>query len=438
MNDVAIRVVNLGKQFRIGARAAGSGSAFGNRPMLHERIESAVRSVLRSPFAKKQARSELFWALQDVSFEVRRGQTVGIVGHNGAGKSTLLKVLSRITEPTTGYADVYGRLSSLLEVGTGFHPELTGRENIYLNAAILGMPRSEIDRKFDEIVAFAEIEKFIDTPAKNYSTGMYLRLAFSVAAHLEPEILLVDEVLAVGDASFQKKCLGKMEDVAKQGRTVLFVSHNMAAIERLCEEVIWLQQGRIHQIGEAGQVVSQYLRTTLHSITEQSWDNPNTAPGNDKVRLHRVCVRPANGETASSINIRTPYVIEFDYWNLIPDARLDLSFHLYNEHGIMVFNQNTYLEPEWHGRPRPKGLFRSTCFIPGDLMNDGEYKVDLVVTSDQALSIYKHGELLCFTVLDAAEMRNAWHGRWPGAVRPNLKWKTDLLDSEPARPRLDS
>jgi len=429
MNDVAIRVVNLGKQFRIGARSTNTGTAFGYRPMLHERIGSAIRNVFRSPFARKQARSELFWALQDVSFEVQRGQTIGIVGPNGAGKSTLLKVLSRITEPTTGYADVYGRLSSLLEVGTGFHPELTGRENIYLNAAILGMPRSQIDRKFDEIVAFAELEKFIDTPAKNYSTGMYLRLAFSVAAHLEPEILLVDEVLAVGDASFQKKCLGKMEDVAKQGRTVLFVSHNMAAIERLCQEVIWLQQGRIHQIGEAGEVVSQYLRTTLHSITEQRWDNPNMAPGNDKVRLHRVCVRPANGKTSSSINIRTPYLIEFDYWNLIPDARLDLSFHLYNEHGVMVFNQNTYLEPVWHGRPRPKGLFRSTCFIPGDLMNDGEYKVDLVVTSDQAISIYKHGELLCFTVLDATEMRNAWHGRWPGAVRPNLKWKTDLLES---------
>jgi lipopolysaccharide transport system ATP-binding protein len=318
----------------------------------------------------------------------------------------------------------------LLEVGTGFHPELTGRENIYLNAAILGMPASQIAKKFDEIVAFAEVEKFIDTAAKHYSTGMYLRLAFSVAAHLEPEILLVDEVLAVGDASFQKKCLGKMEDVAKAGRTVLFVSHNMAAVEALCQRVVWLQHGRIHKIGEASEIVPQYLHTALQTVTEQKWDDPQTAPGNDKVRLHRVCVRPVEGPASGSIDIRTPYVIEFEYWNMIPDGRLDLSFHLFNEQGIMVFNHNTYLESEWHGRPRPRGLFRSTCFIPGDLMNDGEHKVNLVVTSDQAHAIYKHADLLAFTVLDAPEMRNAWHGRWPGAVRPNLQWKTEMVNGQ--------
>ncbi len=428
MSDVAIRVVNVGKQFLIGAKQSAS-SAFGHRPMLHERLTSAAKRAVSAPFKKKHSKTESFWALQDVSFEVQRGEAVGIVGHNGAGKSTLLKILSRITEPTVGYADIYGRLSSLLEVGTGFHPELTGRENIYLNAAILGMKASDIERKFDEIVAFAEVEKFIDTAAKHYSTGMYLRLAFSVAAHLEPEILLVDEVLAVGDASFQKKCLGKMEDVAKQGRTVLFVSHNMAAVEGLCQKVVWLQHGRIHQIGDSHEIVPLYLRTALETITEQCWDDPNTAPGNDKVRLHRVCVRPADKDALGSINIRTPYVIEFEYWNMVPDSRLDLSFHLYNEQGIMVFNHNTYLEQAWHGRPRPKGLFRSTCFIPGDLMNDGEHKVNLVVTSDQAQAIYKHSDLLAFTVLDAPEMRNAWHGRWPGAVRPNLKWKTEFLEN---------
>ena len=342
MNDLAIRVVELGKQYRIGVRQ--NGGAFGHRPMLHERLSGAAKRLVRAPFSRNREKSEIFWALQDVSFEIKQGEAVGIIGHNGAGKSTLLKVLSRITEPTLGYVDIYGRLSSLLEVGTGFHPELTGRENIYLNAAILGMTGAHIARRFDEIVAFAEVERFIDTPAKNYSTGMYLRLAFSVAAHLEPEILLVDEVLAVGDASFQKKCLGKMEDVAKAGRTVLFVSHNMAAVERLCQKVIWLQNGRMHTMGEAGEVVSQYLRTTLQTVTEQTWEDPNTAPGNDKVRLRRVCVRPVEGAATASINIRTPYVIEFDYWNLIPEARLDLSFHLYNEQGIMVFNHNTYLE----------------------------------------------------------------------------------------------
>ncbi|HUJ10928.1 MAG TPA: ABC transporter ATP-binding protein [Verrucomicrobiae bacterium] len=426
MNDIAIRVVNLGKQYRIGARQTGG--AFGHRPMLHERLTASAKRLVQSPFSKRREKSEVFWALQDISFEVKQGEAVGIIGHNGAGKSTLLKILSRITEPSIGYADICGRLSSLLEVGTGFHPELTGRENIYLNAAILGMTGTHIARKFDEIVAFAEVEKFIDTPAKNYSTGMYLRLAFSVAAHLEPEILLVDEVLAVGDASFQKKCLGKMEDVAKAGRTVLFVSHNMAAVERLCQKVVWLQNGQVHTLGEASEVVSNYLRTSLQTITEQVWDDIHSAPGNEKIKLHRVCIRPAEGPASGSINIRTPYVIEFDYWNRIPEARLDLSFHLYNEQGIMVFNHNTYLEPTWHGRGRPKGLFRSTCFVPGDLMNDGEYKVSLVVTSDQATAIYKHPDLLAFTVLDATEMRNAWHGRWPGAVRPNLQWQTELLE----------
>ncbi len=430
MSDSAIQVVNLGKQFHIGARQPGTTSAFGHRPMLHERLTSGVGRILRAPFKKKMSKTEVFWALQDINFDVKQGEAVGIIGHNGAGKSTLLKILSRITEPTVGYADIHGRLSSLLEVGTGFHPELTGRENIYLNAAILGMKATHIQRKFDEIVAFAEVEKFIDTAAKHYSTGMYLRLAFSVAAHLEPEILLVDEVLAVGDASFQKKCLGKMEDVAKQGRTVVFVSHNMAAVETLCQRVVWLQNGRIHKIGEASEVVPSYLHSALKTITEQRWDDPQAAPGNETVRLHRVCVRPAEGPAEGSIDIRTPYVIEFDYWNMVPETRLDLSFHLYNEQGIMVFNHNTYLEPVWHGRSRAKGLYRSTCFVPGDLMNDGEYRVSLVVTSDQARAIYKHSDLLSFTVLDAPEMRNAWYGRWPGSVRPNLRWQTEFLENQ--------
>lgn len=397
--------------------------------MLHERLTSAASRLLRAPFSRNHKNSEPFWALQGVSFEVKRGEAVGIIGPNGAGKSTLLKVLSRITEPTVGYADIHGRLSSLLEVGTGFHPELTGRENIYLNAAILGMKGSQIARKFDEIVAFAEVEKFIDTPAKHYSTGMFLRLAFSVAAHLEPDILLVDEVLAVGDASFQKKCLGKMEDVAKAGRTVLFVSHNMAAVESLCQRVIWLQHGKIHKIGDAAEIVPLYLRTTLQTVTEQRWDDPDTAPGNDKIRLHRVCVRPASGVPTASINIRTPYVIEFEYWNMLAEARLDLSFDLYNERGVTAFIHNTHLEQQWHGRPQPRGLFRSTCLVPGDLMNDGDYRIDLVITSEQTRAVYKHPELLTFTVLDAPEMRSGWHGPWPGAVRPNLQWRTELVEN---------
>ena len=238
------------------------------------------------------------WALRDVSFEVKRGEVVGIIGRNGAGKSTLLKILSRITEPTAGSAKIHGRVGSLLEVGTGFHPELTGRENIYLNGAILGMRRAEIERKFDEIVAFAEIERFLDTPVKRYSSGMYVRLAFAVAAHLEPEILLVDEVLAVGDAQFQKKCLGKMGDVAKEGRTVLFVSHNMVAVQTLCQRAFWLDSGQLKAQGEVGTIVTTYLRAGLaeDDVTERVWPDIATAPGNETVRLHRISVRPEDGK----------------------------------------------------------------------------------------------------------------------------------------------
>jgi lipopolysaccharide transport system ATP-binding protein len=258
MSDVAIRVENLGKQYRIGGPQA--------RYMLRELLVEAVKAPFRRLASVVRGQSstvtdETIWALKDVSFEVQRGEVVGIIGRNGAGKSTLLKILSRITEPTEGYAEIHGRVGSLLEVGTGFHPELTGRENIYLNGAILGMKRAEIERKFDEMVAFAEIERFIDTPVKHYSSGMYVRLAFAVAAHLEPEILLVDEVLAVGDLAFQRKCLGRMGDVAKEGRTVLFVSHNMPAVLSLCDTGVLLENGSVCYAGKAPDVVQQYLAT---------------------------------------------------------------------------------------------------------------------------------------------------------------------------------
>src|SRR2546430_16657966 len=259
MGDVAIRVEDLSKQYRIGA---GGREAY-------KTLRDTLTDVIMSPFrragkllggrgVRAAELGETFWALKDVSFEVKRGEVVGIIGYNGAGKSTLLKILSRITEPTEGYADIYGRVGSLLEVGTGFHPELTGRENIYLNGAILGMRKAEIARKFDEIVAFAELEKFIDTPVKHYSSGMYVRLAFAVAAHLEPEILLVDEVLAVGDITFQKKCLGKMGDVARAGRTVVLVSHQLSQIRRLCQRVLWIDGGAVRQNGPTHEVVSSY------------------------------------------------------------------------------------------------------------------------------------------------------------------------------------
>ncbi|HEV2146729.1 MAG TPA: ABC transporter ATP-binding protein [Longimicrobiaceae bacterium] len=283
MSDIAIRVEGLGKRYRIPhARRA---------TMLREALVERLRAAggLLAGRGRPPA-DDTFWALRDVSFEVERGEAVGIIGGNGAGKSTLLKVLSRITEPTEGDAWIHGRVGSLLEVGTGFHAELTGRENTYLNGAILGMKRAEIDQKFDEIVAFAGVERFIDTPVKHYSSGMYLRLAFAVAAHLEPEILVVDEVLAVGDATFQRKCLGRMEDVARQGRTVLFVSHNMDAVQRLCSRCVLLERGRVAAVGESREVVARYLARAGGEHAAGSWIELDTVErsGSGEVRFRAI------------------------------------------------------------------------------------------------------------------------------------------------------
>ncbi len=417
-----IRVENLSKCYRLGARRAAYGT-------LRDSIVEAVRSPLGR---RREGRSagETLWALNDVGFEVWPGEVIGIVGTNGAGKSTLLKILSRITEPTTGRAELYGRVGSLLEVGTGFHPELSGRENVFLNGAMLGMKRAEIARKFDEIVAFSEVERFIDTPVKHYSSGMYMRLAFSVAAHLEPEILFVDEVLAVGDMAFQKKCLGKLGTAAESGRTVLFVSHNMVAVQKLCSRVVWLHSGEVREQGEAGAVVAKYLRTSSSMLAEQSWEDINSAPGNEQVRLKSARVHPSEGAPSQPINVRTPVTIEFEYWNLVPGAYLNLSVVISTEDGYPIFNTGSGHEPVWHGRPFPKGLFCSVCTIPGDLLNDGTHRVHLYIVKNQTEVIYKLEDVLVFDVEDSARERGAWFGKWQGAVRPNLPWRTEILRKE--------
>jgi lipopolysaccharide transport system ATP-binding protein len=415
-----IEVESVSKRYRIGMRQAP-----------YSTLRETLADLFRAPFngSRKNSADKVVWALKDVSFEVAPGEVVGIIGCNGAGKSTLLKVLSRITEPTNGRVKLFGRVGSLLEVGTGFHPELTGRENIYLNGAILGMKRSEIERKFDEIVAFAEVEKFLDTPVKYYSSGMYMRLAFSVAAHLEPEILLVDEVLAVGDFAFQKKCLGKMGDVAKEGRTVLFVSHNMSAVQRLCNRAIWLEEGKLASEGSASKVVSDYLSTSFSTLTDRLWGDITEAPGGESVRLRRACVRPERGLPSEPITVRTPFVLEFEYWNLEPGAYLNLGLHIFNEQGIVVFNTGPWNEPAWHGRPFPKGLFRSICHVPGDLLNDGLYRVQLLVVKNQRIIISRLDDVLMFNIRDAD--RQGYLGEGLGAVRPNLKWSTELIESLP-------
>ncbi|MDQ3849119.1 MAG: ABC transporter ATP-binding protein [Actinomycetota bacterium] len=424
MSDVAVRAVELGKIYRIGERqpyrTIRDVIAAGARARL--RRLSPVRH--RSPGSGRATDREWIWALDDVSFELGEGEALGIIGRNGAGKSTLLKVLSRITEPTKGHAVISGRVGALLEVGTGFHPELTGRENIALNGAILGMQRVEIDRKFDEIVTFAGVERFIDTPVKRYSSGMHARLAFAVAAHLEPDILVVDEVLAVGDAEFQKKCMGKMGDAARSGRTVLFVSHNMTAIESLCSRAIWLEEGRCVADGAPSEVISRYLTTSFSALTERLWPEPQDAPGNDRVRLRSARVRPEGGHPEDPVFVTTPFVVEFEYWNLRPGAHLNLSLHVYNEQGVKIFNALPMEERVWQGRPFPPGLFRDVCHVPGNLLNDGLHRIELMVVEDSAHLVHHMEDVLMFEVRDVGDTREGWYGEWEGAVRPRLGWET--------------
>ena len=376
--------------------------------------------------------SDTIWALKDVSFEVKHGEVVGFIGRNGAGKSTLLKILSRITEPTSGRVEIYGRVGSLLEVGTGFHGELTGRENIYLNGAILGMKKSEIDKKFDDIVGFSEIEKFIDTPVKRYSSGMYVRLAFAVAAHLDPEILIVDEVLSVGDVAFQKKCIGKIEDVAKGGRTVLFVSHNMQAVSGMCNLAVALDQGRITHVGEASKVILNYLKevgSTTETAREQVWDDPTTAAGNDQIRLRRIRLLAETDYPLQEIHLDTPIRIEIEYWNLVPKTNVILNLSIYSMDGSDVLEDWTAEETNWRGRTFPRGLFRTVCRIPGNLLNEGTYRIRILFFElESTKHLYDHKEALVFSVSDLSERVVPWYGRFIGFVHPKLSWTTDLID----------
>ncbi len=377
MNDVVIRVENLSKQYHIGAVRQKYATL---RDRLTDMAIAPFRragKLLRGQATGAAELDETIWALKDVSFQVKPGEVVGVIGRNGAGKSTLLKILSRITEPTTGYADIYGRVGSLLEVGTGFHPELTGRENVYLNGAILGMKRTEIDRKFDEIVAFSEIEKFIETPVKHYSSGMQVRLAFAVAAHLEPEILIIDEVLAVGDVAFQKKCLGKMENVAHAGRTVLFVSHNMSAIQTLCPRAILLQQGNIVLDGPSEEVVRDYLAGLSSGAKEAFADNPERS-GSGEIRFTDARVLDALNQPTQYLVAGQPASFEFDYENRIQARQAHVAMTIYNHFGTAVTNLNMKLTNYIPNKLGTKGTF--VCHIPNLPFPLGEYRVAVAVS----------------------------------------------------------
>jgi lipopolysaccharide transport system ATP-binding protein len=439
MSDVVIRAEGLGKKYLIGHAAERE-----RYVALRDVLTRGAHNLWRKTTGMARGRAivagdsqEEFWALKDVSFEVRQGEVLGIIGRNGAGKSTLLKILSRITEPSEGRVTINGRVASLLEVGTGFHPELTGRENIFLNGAILGMTRAEIRRKFDEIVAFAEVEKFIDTPVKRYSSGMYVRLAFAVAAHLEPEILVVDEVLAVGDTEFQKKCLGKMSEVAGGGRTVLFVSHNMPAVARLCRRCLLLDAGRLVKDGEASAVTSRYLVSNTGTTAAREWLDPDLRPGDNVARLRRVHVGQG-GKTADTVDIRYPVDIEFSYDVLRGDVKLISSIALFNSEGTLLFCSGDInaIAPE----PRCQGLYTSICRIPGNLLNEGQIRVVVEVSTREPVYYIHFWEPDCaaFQVVDRREPGSVWEN-WsrfvPGAVRPKCEWQ---LRREPVTAATDA
>jgi lipopolysaccharide transport system ATP-binding protein len=421
--SAAIDVEHIGKRYRVGQR-----ESYKSLRETLVRLGTAPLRGLRRLSGDTSREESTFWALKDVSFAVNTGEVIGIIGRNGAGKSTLLKILSRITEPTEGRITMRGRVASLLEVGTGFHPELTGRENIFLNGAILGMARRETQRRFDEIVSFAEVEKFLDTPVKHYSSGMYMRLAFAVAAHLEPEVLLVDEVLAVGDASFQKKCLNKMEAVGRHGRTVFFVSHNMNAITRLCGRAILLDAGQVKQDGPAGAVVTTYMRSGLGSTAAREWADADRAPGNAIVRLRAVRVR-TEGEVADVVDIRQPMRLEMDYEVLQPGQVLVPNFHLHNEDGTCICIV-AEVAGEWRRKPRPVGRYTSAVCFPGNFLAEGMIIVRAALSTHDPIAVhFDERDAVSFTVkdsLDGDAARGDYAGPMPGVVRPLLDWETTL------------
>lgn len=424
MTKPIIKVEGLSKQYRLGALRPGYATF---RETLAETMMQPFKRLRRTANDGAPV-NKTFWALRDVSFEVRPGEIVGIVGYNGAGKSTLLKILSRIVDPTAGRYELYGRVGSLLEVGTGFHPDLSGRDNVFLNGAILGMKRGEIERKFDEIVAFSEIEKFIDTPVKWYSSGMYLRLAFSVAVHLDPEILLMDEVLAVGDVAFQQKCLAKMHAIMQEGRTILFVSHSMSAVSRLCKRVILLEQGRVTHDGPTPQVVNDYLGANWSIVAERGWQDLDQAPGNEVVCLRRVRVRTEEGETAETIDITRPIGIEMTYEVSESGHVLIPVYHFYNQEGLHIFAAQDN-QPEWRRKPRPVGQYTSTAWVPGNFLSEGNVIVDVGINTyiPVTLAHFLAREVVGFKVVDTLSgdsARGDYTGEVPGVVRPLLDWTT--------------
>ena len=421
-NDLSILVRGIGKRYKIGASQQRADTLRDMITAQAQRIGSSLRGK-----RDRANESDQIWALRDVSFEVKRGQALGIIGRNGAGKSTLLKVLSRVTDPTEGYGEMRGRVGSLLEVGTGFHPELTGRENIFLNGAILGMHKKEIEARFDEIVAFSEVEKFIDTPVKRYSSGMYLRLAFAVAAHLEPEILVVDEVLAVGDADFQRKCLGKMGDVANSGRTVLFVSHNMSAILRLTQDSIVLDKGKVILNAPSSEAVDFYLNRGLSKVGERFWEGEEVPVSSAPFRPLAIRILDKLGQVSDSVRSVDPIQIEIDYELTEDVTGLRVGFYLFTTRGEPIFTSFDIDSEELFKEftSRPKGVYTSRCTIPSNTLNEGRFLLGVNASSYGIRRYFQDDQALSFSVDASGAPGTHWPEARPGPVRPVLGWEIE-------------
>jgi len=434
MSIQPIVVENISKRYRIGIKDD-----------MHDTLFSAVTSWLTNPLNNfKKVRSlssfndnnhskDIIWALKNVSVKISEGEVLGIIGGNGAGKSTFLKILAGITEPTQGKAKIYGRIGSLLEVGTGFHPELTGRENLYLSGAILGMSKIEIQKKFDQIVDFSGIEKFIDTPVKRYSSGMRVRLAFSVAAHLEPEVLLIDEVLAVGDMDFQKKCLGKMDSISKSGRTVIFVSHNLSAVNDLCSHGLVLEKGEVKFHDRVDKAIKFYLSERMQEgIGEKTWSKDNR-PGSKGIEISAIRVI-SDGIITNNPSLDKEIEIEIDYQNNIDNENFFISIHVVNEAGVVAFSSSNFegasiKKDIWAYKKYEKGKYKTKCSIPRYLLNDGIYSIHLFINKKIDWSaVVNVQDAISFKVSDSIKMRSDFSGKWVGVVRPKLGWETHKIN----------
>jgi len=420
MSDIVVKVENLGKRYKIGA-------AIDRAPTLRDAIVRAAQWPVRRLRGEARPSKETIWAMRGVSFEVKRGQVLGVIGRNGAGKSTLLKVLSQITEPTEGYARITGRVGSLLEVGTGFNQELTGRENIFLNGAILGMKRREILKKFDEIVDFSGVEKFIDTPVKRYSSGMYLRLAFSVAAHLEPEILVVDEVLAVGDADFQRKCLGKMSDVASEGRTVLFVSHNMSAVLRLTDSAIVLERGKLVYDAPTQEAVEFYMSSGYSQSSERIWSRAEVPESAAPFRPISLRVVDPRGQITDLVRSIEPLTVEVEYELDAPIQGLRVGVYLLSIRGDLVFTSFDTDSAEQYNQfaSREAGRYVSRCQIPADFFNEGQYVLGINASSYGIKRYFQDEHALTFSIDPMGAPGKQWTEVRLGTIRPRLNWKIE-------------